>query len=316
MRASATIVNLGVHEVERRDLEIFLTLAEELHFGRTAERLHVSTARVSQTIKKMERRIGVPLFERTSRQVTLTPVGQRFFDDVGPAFQQIEEGIARAVAAGRGVDGVLRVGFIGTAVGQFVIEVADLFHGRHPDCEVQIVECRYSEGITYLHSDQVDVMLVGAPSLKPDVTESAILFREPPVLAVSSRHPFARRESVSMDDLARDKVLRPRSFADEEDALVVPPTTPGGRTIERGTTFGTIQEMLALIGAGKGVFVVPTHARRYDARPDVAYVPIHDGQPFGWRLLWLTSGENARIRAFVRAATDYVHHHPDPLLAS
>jgi DNA-binding MarR family transcriptional regulator len=74
----ATLVNRGIHEraeqrsatVEQRDIEIFLTLADELHFGRAAERLHVSTARVSQTIKKMERRIGAPLFERSSRRWT------------------------------------------------------------------------------------------------------------------------------------------------------------------------------------------------------------------------------------------------------
>src|SRR5690606_15884816 len=68
--------------VDLRDIEIFLTLAEELHFGRTAERLHVSTPRVSQSIAQQERRIGAPLFERTSRRVTLTPLGARLRDDL------------------------------------------------------------------------------------------------------------------------------------------------------------------------------------------------------------------------------------------
>ena len=76
--------------MELRDIEIFLTLAEELHFTRTAERLHVTQARVSQAIKKQERRIGAALFERNNRQVALTPIGQQLFDDIrahvpGPA---------------------------------------------------------------------------------------------------------------------------------------------------------------------------------------------------------------------------------------
>jgi DNA-binding transcriptional LysR family regulator len=87
--------------VERREIEIFLALADELHFGRTAERLHVSTARVSQTITGLERRFGARLFERTSRRVTLTPVGSRLRDDLRPAVEQIEAGIARATATGR-----------------------------------------------------------------------------------------------------------------------------------------------------------------------------------------------------------------------
>lgn len=135
------------------------------------------------------------------------------------------------------------------------------------------------------------------------MAEGPILFREQPVPAVFSRHPFARRKSVSMDDLARDRVLRPREFTGEVDALVVPRTTPGGRPIPRGLTFGTIQEMLALIGAGKGVFVVPAHARRYDSRPDVTYVPIQDGRPFEWRLVWSASARApacARSRRILR----------------
>src|SRR5215510_2897054 len=101
--------------MEQRDIEIFLTLAEELHFGRTAERPHVSTARVSQTIKKLERRVEATLFERTSRQVALTPTGRRLDDDLRPAYQQSREGGDRAIAAARGVEGELRAGCIGTA---------------------------------------------------------------------------------------------------------------------------------------------------------------------------------------------------------
>src|SRR5215813_9668202 len=136
--------------MEQRDIEIFLTLAEELHFGRTAERLHVSTARVSQTIKKLERRVGAPLFERTSRQVALTPIGRRLDDDLRPAYRQIREGVDRAIAAARGVEGVLRVGFIGTAVGQFLHQAGEIFHARHPACQVQIREARYSDFLELL----------------------------------------------------------------------------------------------------------------------------------------------------------------------
>jgi DNA-binding transcriptional LysR family regulator len=69
-------------QVEEQEIRAFLALAEERHFGRAAQRLHVSTARVSQLIKKLERRIGVSLFERTSRKVVLTPVGQQLDDDL------------------------------------------------------------------------------------------------------------------------------------------------------------------------------------------------------------------------------------------
>ncbi|WFR73513.1 LysR substrate-binding domain-containing protein [Prescottella defluvii] len=196
--------------MERRDIEIFLALAEELHFGRTAERLHVSTARVSQTVKALERRIGTALFERTSRRVVLTPIGRRLEEDLRPADQQIREGIARAIAAGRGLDGVLRVGFVGTAIGQLVLDVANVFHARHPGCRVQIRESHYSDGVGLLAADEIDILVAAADTANVrDLDQSPVLLREPSVLAVSARHWLARHESVSLDDLARAKVLRP-----------------------------------------------------------------------------------------------------------
>ena len=300
--------------VEQRDIEIFLTLAEELHFGRTAERLHVSTARVSQTIKKLERRIGTALFERTSRRVALTPIGRRLDDDLRPAYQQIREGIDRAIAAGRGVEGVLRVGFVGTAVGQFLHQVAETFHARYPDCQVQIREARYTDFLELLRADEIDVMLVPVPVHEPDLASSPVLFREPTVLAVSARHPLARRASISLEDLAAEKVLRPRSIPDYMDESLVPRQTPAGKPIERGPDFSTVQEMLSLIGAGKGIFPVPAHARRYDTRPDITYIPIRDGLPRERRLTWRITAETSRIRAFNQTVREFVDVRANPLV--
>jgi DNA-binding transcriptional LysR family regulator len=297
---------MGGAVVEQRDIEIFLTLAEELHFGRTAERLHVSTARVSQTIKKLERRIGTTLFERTSRHVALTPIGRRLDDDLRPAYQQIREGIDRAIAAGRGVEDVLRVGFVGTAVGQFLHRVAETFHARYPACRVQIREARYTDFLELLRADEVDVMLVPVPIQEPDLAWSPVLFREPTMLAVSARHPLARRASVSLEDFAADKVLRPRAMPDYMDESLVPLRTPAGQPIERGPDFSTVQEMLSLIGAGQGIFPVPAHARRYDSRPDITYIPIRDGLPRERRLTWRATAETSRIRAFNQTVRDYV----------
>lgn len=300
--------------VERRDIEIFLTLAAELHFGRTAGKLHVSPTRVSQAIKKLERRVGAELFRRTSRQVELTPIGRRLHDDIAPAYQQIVAGFERAVAAGRGAEGELRVGFLGTAVAQFVHRVSEVFRSGHPGCRVEVREIRYSDGLGPLLADELDVQLLAAPAFDSGVSQSPVLFTEPQVLAVSARHPFARRTSVTIEDLARDRVLRPRGTPAEIDALSVPARTPGGREISRGPEFATIQEMFAMVGAGMGIFPVPAHAARYDSRPDIVYLPLSDGPPFEWRLLWRTSSETSRIRAFCRAAADFVKIHGNPLL--
>lgn len=100
---------------ERHELDAFLTLAEELPFGRTAERLHLSTTRVSRTIGELERRIGVPLFNRTSRRVELTAVGRQSAEEVRPSWARIDAAFERAVDTGRGITGTLSVAFVGAA---------------------------------------------------------------------------------------------------------------------------------------------------------------------------------------------------------
>ncbi|HEY8479627.1 MAG TPA: LysR family transcriptional regulator [Spirillospora sp.] len=292
--------------MELRDIEIFLTLAEELHFGRTAERLHVSTARVSQTIKKMERRIGAALFERTSRRVALTPIGRRLEQDLRPAHRQILDGIARAVAAGRGIEGVLRVGFVGTVVGRLLHQAATRFRARHSGCEVEIVDVRYSDFLDLLRAERLDLVLVPVTVDEPDITCGPVLFREPVVLAVSARHRLARRDSVSLEDLRDEEVLSPRGLPDYMKESLAPLRTPSGSPVRFGREFSTVQEMLSLVGAGLGVFPVPAHASRYDTRPDIVYLPIRDGRPRERRFIWRTTAETNRIRAFTRAVADTI----------
>ncbi len=125
--------------MELRDIEIFVTLAEELHFGRTAERPHVSQARVSQAIKAQERRIGAALFDRSSRAVALTPLGAQLRDDLRAGYAAIRTGVVKATETARGMTGTVRVGVMG-AVGHEIRDVIDAFRGRYPDCEVALRE--------------------------------------------------------------------------------------------------------------------------------------------------------------------------------
>ncbi|MER7770104.1 LysR family transcriptional regulator [Kitasatospora sp. NPDC096140] len=296
--------------LERHELEAFLTLAEELHFGRTAERLHVSTARVSQTIAKLERRIGVPLFHRTSRRVELSPVGRQLQAEVRPAWELITEAFGRAVEAGRGLTGLLRVAFDGPAAGQLLVGAARVFRDRHPDCEVRIREAHLPDVLPWLRAGEVDLALTGRPVHAEGVTEGPVLVREPRMLAVPAGHAFARRTVVSVEDLARVTVLQlPESVPDSLRHDLAPRRTPAGKPVPPGPSAATLNEALTLVGAGEGVFAVGAHVRRYFARPDVVYVPFEDAAPVEWGLVWLAEGATARVRAFGEAALAMVQEH-------
>jgi DNA-binding transcriptional LysR family regulator len=287
--------------MERRDAEIFLMLAEELHFGRTAERLFVSQARVSQSIKKLERRIGAPLFERTSRHVALTAIGRQLYRDIAPAYRQIERGLARAISAGRGIRGVLRVGCEAPAIAELLAEPLDVFRRRYPECQLQIREVDFSDPFRMLRDTEpeVDALITLLPVDEPEITIGPVLLTEPMVLAVSGRHRLAGRDSVTLEDLASDTVLR---AAHPPPPYWVPPPlpwhTPSGAEVRRGQPVDTFQELMLMVSAGRGICPLAAHAERYFARPNVVYLPFRETPSVDWGLVWVSSAETERTRAF------------------
>ncbi|GAB2704652.1 LysR family transcriptional regulator [Kitasatospora kifunensis] len=299
-----------VTALERHEIECFLVLAEELHFGRTAERLVVSRAHVSQTVKKLERRIGAPLFVRTSRSVGLTPLGQQLHDDLAPHYQAMGEAIDRAIATARGLSGTLRVGFLGALWGNLFGAAADLFEAANPSCEIQIREVPFGVGQEPLRSGEIHLTNVSFPFSDPDLSTSAALVSEPRVLAVSTRHPFADRPSVSLEDFAEVTMLTIPTVSSRWLRQRAPLTTPSGRPIAQGPAVESMQEMLALIAAAKGVFPLGAQMKRYYLRPDIAYVPIHDAPPLEWGLVWRTAAETPLLRAFSRTVQDVAEQSP------
>ncbi|MET7965906.1 LysR family transcriptional regulator [Micromonospora sp. NPDC005305] len=289
--------------LERYEVETFLTLAEELHFGRTAERLRVTTGRISHVVRKLERRIGAPLFERTSRVVRLTPIGARLADDLRPLVAGIEEAVQRAVDAGRGLTGELRVAYVGESTAPVLLRAVTLFSERHPDCVVHVHEAPLATTRSSLRDGTIDVLIAAYPF--DGMANGPALLHEARVLAVAANHPLAGAEAVSLEVLADHPVVQypaVTSAAFKRDRT--PDRTPAGRPVPRGPVGGTFSEMLALVAMGRGVLPVGEQTRHYHARPDLAYVPIRDAPPIRRGPVWLASNSTTRVREFVRAAVD------------
>ncbi|MFD6609571.1 LysR family transcriptional regulator [Micromonospora chalcea] len=289
--------------LERYEIETFLTLAGELHFGRTAERLRVSTGRVSHVVRKLERRIGAPLFERTSRVVRLTPIGARLAEEMRPLVAGIEAAVQRAVDAGRGLTGELRVAYVGESTAPVLLRAVALFTERHPDCEVHVHEAPLASTRSSLLDGTIDVLIASYPF--DGMANGPVLMRERRVLAVAADHPLAAQESVSLEVLGDHPVVQypaVTSAAFKQDRT--PDRTPSGRPVPKGPVGGSFSEMLALVALGRGVLPVGEQARQFYARPDVAYVPIHDAAPISRGPVWPAANTTSRVREFVRAAAD------------
>jgi DNA-binding transcriptional LysR family regulator len=293
--------------VELRDIEIFLTLAEELHFGRTAERLRVSQARVSQSIKQQERRIGGALFERTSRIVRLTPLGERLHERLRAGYGEIMAGIGEAAAAARGQAGTLTVGTFDVHHHQLA-PALELFRQRYPQCELRLREMLVADPFGGLRAGRIDIGLYWLPVREPDLTVGPELYTEPLVLGVATDHPLAGRDRVDMEALGDHPVVDlDGPIPDYMWHVHTPTVTPAGRPIRRGIVVATLEEALTVIGTGSVISPVGSYVAASRLRRDVTFVPLTDGPVLRYAPAWRTTGETPLIRAFIEATRDALY---------
>lgn len=283
--------------MELRELECFLVLADELHFGRTGERLYISQSRVSQLLRSLEDRIGARLVERTSRRVSLTPIGARFHAELRPAYDALSATVEGAKQAARGVSGRLRIGFQGTAGARLMAAVAD-FRERHPACATELVEIPFSDPFGAVRDGGVDAAIVLLPMAEPDLVLGPVFSRQPQTVAVSVRHPFAARASLAAAEVAAVPLVAAAPPAPDYWRAAQAPSDAPGPSVH------TLQEGLTLVAAERGAMLLCGPTAEYHGRRDVVFVPV-DGVPDSvLGLVWRRGAETARVRAFAEAVAE------------
>jgi DNA-binding transcriptional LysR family regulator len=295
--------------VDLRELRLFLALAEELHFGRTAERLRLTPSRVSQSIRELEHKLGAQLVHRTSRRVQLTPFGERFLRDVRPAVGQLDGVLERSNAAARKLEGTLRLGVLsGPAGGPRLVEIIRAFEALHPECDVEVVQVSWDDPLGRLRQNDVELMASWLPLDQPDLVVGPVLTSQPRVLAVAHDHPLADRDAVDVEELAAHRVL---SFVDnwpkELHETIVPSRTPGGRPIPHTRVPVGDRAVLDLpVRVARGEVVLPTvaSAAPYMGDLDLVFVPITGMPRLRSALVWRRPARDPKLRAFVRVARD------------
>jgi DNA-binding transcriptional LysR family regulator len=290
------------HDVELRELRIFLMLADELHFGRTAHRLGISQPGVSEAVRVLESRLGVKVFDRTSRRVRLTPAGETLRRDLAPALAALDQALAAASELSRAVIGLLRVGFVLTTEGPALSRLVTAFQARYPACEVRLQEVETFDAYRALRRGDVDVLCNWLAIDQPDLTAGAVLAHYQRALAVAPSHRLAANRAVSVEDLASEEVaLLPATTPAAVYDLLIPPRTPSGRPIRRTQPVQTINEILSLVAQGRIVHPTSSAVPIFD-RDDVILVPISNLPPLPLGLVWCTDRENPRIRALNQIA--------------
>ncbi|MEU0004354.1 LysR family transcriptional regulator [Streptomyces sp. NPDC006314] len=254
--------------MELRQLSYFVAVAEELHFGRAADRLHIVQSAVSQQIQRLERELGAELFDRSPRRVRLTGAGERLLPEARAVLAAAEK--ARAAVA---VPAGLRLG-TSTGLGAHLDRVLAAFAERAPDVPVELFSLPAGERLARVAAGGLDAAFVRSAEPPPGVRVLP-LWPDPLVAALPAGHPLATRDGIDLADLAGlPLALTSRRTNPALVDLVVGACHAAGFEPVRGPVGGALHDTLAAIGARPLWTVVYASHARVLHTPRVAYVPF------------------------------------------
>jgi DNA-binding transcriptional LysR family regulator len=283
--------------MELRHLRYFSTIAEERHFGRAAQRLHMTQPPLSRQIQELEEELGFALFERAHRQVALTPAGAVFLDHVRRVFESLELAVHQARRASVGELGRIVVGYISSLAYSGITEVIRAFHERFPLVELNLREMSPQAQIDALKEGRIDVGLVrGAVDDAALIAEC--LRREPLVVALPAGHRLTERKRIPLELLAREPfIIFPRqrgpAFFDQimglcRDAGFSPRIAQEAPQLD----------ILSLVAAGFGVAILP-ESIRHAGRKGFAIRPIVGSPSTDLRIVWRADDASPALREFL-----------------
>jgi len=261
--------------MELRHLRYFAAVADDLHFTRAAERLHISTPSLTKQIQQLEEGLGAVLFVRTKRKVSLTDAGTRFFEEARRTLQQAEHAELVAKLAGRGELGRIKIGYVSSAActGTLAAAVAAYREG-HPHVNVSVVKMQSPEQLDQLSGGHLDVGFLRPPARYPAGISGLVVVRQPVVIALPRAHKLATLKSISAAMLAEERFIAPTNETElgmfQHTAAVGQKGRFTARIVDRIPDLFTT---VALVAAGAGIAVVPQSCSCIQI-PGVVYKPL------------------------------------------
>jgi DNA-binding transcriptional LysR family regulator len=194
--------------MELRHLRYFVAIAEDLHFGRAAERLHITQPVLSQQIASLEAKLGFPLFKRNKRRVELTQAGAFFLEEARQILQKAERAVQLAERTARGELGQLTIGYTPSALHRVLVRVIPLFRSHYPDVLLNLIKLCTEDQVLALRTGQIDIGFLHPPLRDRQLILLEIL-KEPFVVVLPKGHRLLIQSCVSLADLSEEYFVIP-----------------------------------------------------------------------------------------------------------
>ncbi|MGC7095031.1 LysR family transcriptional regulator [Amycolatopsis lurida] len=278
---------------EIRELRYFRAVAEELNITRAAERLGIAQPPLSRAVRKLERRLGVELFDRTGPRLALTPAGETLLKESAVVLGALETAVRRTRHEGR--PGLVVTAKPGVAT-ELLHRICARFRAEPGAPEIRVVVSGFGEQADMVRDGRADVAI--AACVDGHGLDTEPLTAEPRVAALAPWHELARREVLSTADLAAEPAPRWSDPAIvDRDHWLGHPGRPDGPVVRDSA------QLLEVVALGQGVALVPAALAARNVRPDVTYRPVPDATPYRTLLLWQAGSRSPSIARFVRAVT-------------
>lgn len=276
--------------MELRQARAFVLTADEGHVGRAATRLHVTQPTLSRQIAALERSLGVPLFDRTRRQLALTPAGEVFLSGARELVRRADELAAAAQRAHRGELGVLRVGFVQSATFDALPRLLGAFRLAVPSVRVEVQAMTTLSQLDALADDRIDAGLLRPPVNAPDL-RLRTLSHDELYVALPGGHRLAARRRVSLTDLAAETfVMYARESGPAVHDTLVGHCRAAGFSPRIVQEAEDVQTIVALVAANMGVSLLITPTPHTDESA-VVYRPLKEKLP-RWEMALAWSAHN------------------------
>ncbi len=290
--------------MELRQLRSLLVLAEELHFGRAADRLGIAQPALSRQIQQLETELQSPLFIRSPRAVTLTEMGREFVASIEPAIQQLESAVAISIGFARATRGRLRIGSSSNLSHRFTPALLERLHQASPQVRIDVRELSTAEQVRTLHSSEIDIGLAVLPTTDPSLIVRRI-YREPLVAMVDSKSKFGLRPFVRLEDLAEeDFIVCPRLPPERipADLVMDAYTAKVGFRPRVAREVDAQDTAMALVGGGLGVSLMPASSSA-GGNDRVKFLPLRDPEILvEVGLIWRREDMSPLMRRFIEYA--------------
>lgn len=286
--------------IETRLLVQFIAVAEELHFNRAAQRLNMAQPPLSQAIRRLEQEMGVSLFERTNRSVSLTPAGEDFLDSAREVLRILDEGVEKSRRVSQGIEGHLTLTFINITHYGPLLRALRNFRAAFPAVSFTMNEATTQEQVDALEQGRADLGFMRPPGrTSPGLRFDAIL-REPVMIALPAEHRLAGCERIPLAALRCDHfVSAPRHLGQGFHDQLVQLCEAAGFTPHITQQARQLQTLIALVASGFGVALLPASLAR-EPREDVIFRPLEVDAPPELQHVPLLMGWNEHATSLIR----------------